>query len=136
MYYKVINLEGDTFGDPLFHKALQNQPFSLVQKGTFLSEYTDVFVITPSRQTFFFPETKNLNFGGWKLLRNWKFLEVWKLKGSEGQEACLWLARAALKITKIQIFSFREEKCSSIWSDRLSTCLAPSLAGTLHYIKE
>ena len=32
-------------------------------KGTFLSESTDVFVITPNRQTFFFPETKNLNFG-------------------------------------------------------------------------
>ena len=31
MYYKVMNLGGDTFGDPLFHKALQNQPFSLVK---------------------------------------------------------------------------------------------------------
>ena len=32
-------------------------------KGTFLSESTDVFVITQNRQTFFFLETKNLNFG-------------------------------------------------------------------------
>ena len=32
-------------------------------KGTFLSEDNDVFVITPSRRTFFFPETENLNFG-------------------------------------------------------------------------
>ena len=32
-------------------------------KGTFLSESTDVFVKTPIRRTFFFPETKNLNFG-------------------------------------------------------------------------
>ena len=31
-------------------------------KGTFLSEGTDVFVITPSKRTFFFPETENLNF--------------------------------------------------------------------------
>ena len=32
-------------------------------KGTFLSEDTDVFVRTPNRRTFFFPETENLNFG-------------------------------------------------------------------------
>ena len=32
-------------------------------KGMFLSESTDVFVITPIRQTFFFPETRNFNFG-------------------------------------------------------------------------
>ena len=31
-------------------------------KGTFLSESTDVFVITSNRQTFLFPETENLNF--------------------------------------------------------------------------
>ena len=30
-------------------------------KGTCLSESTNVFVITPNRRTFFFPETKNLN---------------------------------------------------------------------------
>ena len=41
-------------------------------KGTFLSEGTDVFVITPNKHkpTFFFPETENLNFGDLKLLRN------------------------------------------------------------------
>jgi hypothetical protein len=32
-------------------------------KGTFLSESTDVFVITSNRRTFFFPETENLNCG-------------------------------------------------------------------------
>jgi len=32
-------------------------------KGTFLSEGTDVFVITPNKPTFFFAEAENLNFG-------------------------------------------------------------------------
>ena len=32
-------------------------------KGTFLSESTDVFFITPNKRTFFFPETEILNFG-------------------------------------------------------------------------
>ena len=32
-------------------------------KGTFLSEGTDVFVISPKRLTFYFPELENLNFG-------------------------------------------------------------------------
>ena len=31
------------------------------------------------------------------------------------QEGRLWLARAALKITKIQVFKFRKVKCSSVW---------------------
>ena len=31
-------------------------------KGTFLPESTDVFVITPNRRTFFFPETENWIF--------------------------------------------------------------------------
>ena len=31
-------------------------------KGKFLSEGADVFVITPSRQKIFFPETETLNF--------------------------------------------------------------------------
>ena len=39
-------------------------------KGTFLSEDTDVFVISPNRRTFYFPELENLNFGDRKLLRN------------------------------------------------------------------
>ena len=33
-------------------------------KGTFFSESTDVFVITPNRRTFFFPETETENFEG------------------------------------------------------------------------
>ena len=40
-------------------------------KGTFLPEDIDVFVISPNRGTFYFPELKNLNFGDWKLHRNW-----------------------------------------------------------------
>ena len=31
--------------------------------GMFLAEHTDVFVISPNRQTFYFPELENLNFG-------------------------------------------------------------------------
>ena len=54
--------------------------FPLLCKGTFLSESTDVFVITSNRRTFFFPETENLNFGDWKLFRNWGCLKVWKLR--------------------------------------------------------
>ena len=41
------------------------QKNSAVYKGTFLSESTDVFVITSNRRTFYFPETENLNFGDW-----------------------------------------------------------------------
>ena len=37
--------------------------FGTSVKGTFLLESTDIFVITPNRQTFFFPETEKLNFG-------------------------------------------------------------------------
>ena len=47
------------------------------------------------------------------------FLEIEDVLKFESLEACkghLWLARAALKITKIQIFSFRKEKGSSVWS--------------------
>ena len=36
---------------------------NICSKGTFFSESTDVFVITPNRRTFLFPETENLNFG-------------------------------------------------------------------------
>ena len=40
----------------------ENSDIIVKSKGTFLSVSTDVFVITPNRQTFFFPETENLNF--------------------------------------------------------------------------
>ena len=36
---------------------------TLIINGTFFSEGTDVFIITPNRRNFFFPETKNLIFG-------------------------------------------------------------------------
>ena len=35
-------------------------------KGMFSLESIGVFVITPNRATFFFPEIKNLNFGDFK----------------------------------------------------------------------
>ena len=67
-----------------------------------MSKDTDVFVISPNRQTFYFPE---------------KCLEIEYVLKYDSLEACkgIWLARAALKITKIQIFKFREVKCSSVW---------------------
>ena len=46
---------------------IQNSWFKVLEyicKGTFFSESIDVFVITPNRRTFFFPETENLNFCG------------------------------------------------------------------------
>ena len=69
--------------------AFEKKPFQfwreiwiqVVVKGTFFSESTDVFVITSNKRTFSFPETENLNFGDWKLLRNWGCLKVWKLRG-------------------------------------------------------
>ena len=42
----------------------------ILSKGTFLSEDTDVFVISQNRQTFYFPELEDLNLGDRKLLRN------------------------------------------------------------------
>ena len=49
-----------------------------VAKVPFFSEDTDVFVITPNRKTFFFPETKNLNFADFKAST-----------ASQGQSSCL-----------------------------------------------
>ena len=42
---------------------LASMQICLFFKGTFLSESTNVFVITPNRLTFLFPETENWNFG-------------------------------------------------------------------------
>ena len=50
--------------------------------------------------------------------KNWGCLRVWRLRGLKGQEGRLWLTRAALKTTKIQIFSLREEKYSSVWRQK------------------
>ena len=38
--------------------ALCTQNVQLLRKGTFLSEGTDVFAISPKRRTFYFPELK------------------------------------------------------------------------------
>ena len=43
---------------------------TFVGEGTFLSDSTDVFVITPNRRTFFFPETENFNFGDFLALKS------------------------------------------------------------------
>ena len=64
----------------------------LLFKGTFLSESTDVSVITSNRRTFFFPETENLNFGDWKLLRNQGVLKFESLEPCNGKKAIFgWL---------------------------------------------
>ena len=39
--------------------------------------------------------------------------KVWKLRGLEGQEGHFWLARVALKISKVKIKW--KVKCSSVW---------------------
>ena len=53
-----------------------HRTFNKIQvTGTFLSESTDVFIITPSRQTFFFPETENC-------------FEIEDVLQSESLEAC------------------------------------------------
>ena len=44
----------------IFGKSHQNPD---PDKGKFLSEGTFVFVISPNRRTFYFPELENLNFG-------------------------------------------------------------------------
>ena len=46
-----------------FQISKQKQFEIISNKSMFLSESTDVSVITPNRRTFFFPETENLNFG-------------------------------------------------------------------------
>ena len=82
-------------------------------KGTFLSEGSDVFVITPNRRIFFFPETENLIFFWLKTAQILREFE--SLKGLQGQEGCISMARTVLKITKIQIIKFRRVKCLSVW---------------------
>ena len=54
-------------------------------KGKFLSEDTDVFVTSPNRWTFYFPELKKLNFCDRKLLRNQSCIKVWKLRGLQSR---------------------------------------------------
>ena len=60
-----LSKEADILGLKLPLKKFNSNPklYKPSIKGTFLSEDTDVFVIPPYRQTFFFPETENLNFG-------------------------------------------------------------------------
>ena len=52
-------------------------------KGSLLSENADVFAITPNRQTFFLPETENLNFGDGK-----NCLEIKDILKFESLAAC------------------------------------------------
>ena len=76
---------------------------------------TNVFVITPNRRTFFFPETENLNFGdfqGCPSLTNVTFLS---LKASKLPNLKASSIFKQFSVTKNQIFSFKKEKCSSVW---------------------
>ena len=86
-------------------------------KGTFLSDGTDVFVISLFSK---FPELKNLNFDDWKFLRNWWSLKVWKLRNLEGQEGRIWLARAAVN-SNIQVQESKMFVCLEIWPKNIST---------------
>ena len=54
------DLEAYMKNKPLIKK---NRASARKLKGAFLSEDTDVFVMSPNRQTFYFPQIKNLNFG-------------------------------------------------------------------------
>ena len=56
-------------------------------EGTFLSESTDVFVITLNRRTFFLPENENLNFGDWNCLET---EDVCMLRGLQGYKKALF----------------------------------------------
>ena len=54
-----------SFDSNYFQKWTKTNPMKMFRqvatdKGTFLSEDTNVFVLTPNR---YFPETENLNFG-------------------------------------------------------------------------
>ena len=96
---------------------------SLLFKGTFLSESTDAFVITPNRWNFFFPETENLSFGdfwGYPSQPKAAFLplqvsKLWKFKTSSISKQ--------FSVTKIQTFSFSRSEfqkrkmfiCLELW---------------------
>ena len=53
------NVDGSEEADENQVELCLGRPY----EGTFFSEDTAVFVITPNRRTFFFPETEKLNFG-------------------------------------------------------------------------
>ena len=93
-----------SYGRPTFHK------------GTFFSESTDVFVITSNRQTFFFPETENLNFGDFEGCLSQPKAAFLPLQASKLSNFKTSSISKQFSDTKIQIFSFRKEKCSSVWS--------------------
>ena len=54
-----FSIEDDEFNE----SNADNDESAISDKGTFLSEDTDVFVISPNRRTFYIPELENLNFG-------------------------------------------------------------------------
>ena len=68
-----------------------------------MSKDTEIFFITPKRRIGILVTENCLEIGG--------VLKIESLEACKGKKAM-----AALKSTKIQIFSFREEKCFSVWS--------------------
>ena len=47
----------------------------IILKVHFSQKMPIFFVKSPNIRTYYFPELENLNFGDWKLLRNWECLE-------------------------------------------------------------
>ena len=107
--YEVIRSETDIVDDIEVFEISDNQnedqevqTIEVVQdkiipklKGMFLSEGTDVFVITPNKRTFFFPETENLNFGDWNCLEIEDVLKFEYLEACKGKKAiCGWLGQS------------------------------------------
>ena len=68
------------------------------------------------QKNIFLPETENLTFGnfqGYPSLPKVAFLPLQASKLSNFKTSSI---SKQFSVTKIQIFSFREEKCSSVWS--------------------
>ena len=63
-------------------------------KGTFLSESTNVFIMTSNRRTFFCPETENLNLVTENCLEIDDILKFESLEACKGKKAIFgWLGQ-------------------------------------------
>ena len=97
---------------------IHRQKNQVRSKGTFLSESNDVFVIIPNRQTFFFPETENLNFGdfyGCPSQPKTIFLPLQVFRLSNFKTSSIY---EQFSVTKNSNFQFQERKmfvCLELW---------------------